>query len=341
MEYNPLWALSIFLILIGVLWWFFQPNKGWFWQLKKQSRINEKIIIEDILKQLYHFETSSQKVDMKTLIQVLNYSNHKLLEALNVMGIKHLISNDLNAIKLTESGREYALRIVRVHRLYEKYLAEKTGFHKTEWHEMADSMEHHLSHEEADLLADQLGHPQFDPHGDPIPTRSGQIAEILGTELHLLPIGTVGHITHIEDEPEVIYKQILAENIHIGSLIRVIESNPTRVVFESEGEIFKLAPVVAANLTITLLSAEGDTQQDIARLSSLQKSEKGKIIGFSKEIRGENRRRLLDLGFVKGAMVDLDLVNPLGDPNAYAIKGTSIALRKEQADKILIEKIES
>jgi DtxR family Mn-dependent transcriptional regulator len=339
MEYNPLWALTIFFLLIAILWWFFRPIKGWFWQLKNQSQINEKIIIEDVLKQIYHFETSGQKVDMKTLIQILNYSNHKLIEALNIMGIKHLITNNPNEIKLTESGREYALRIVRVHRLYEKYLAEKTGFHKTEWHDMADSMEHHLSHEEADLLAAKLGHPQFDPHGDPIPTRSGQIAEISGTELHLLPIGSVGHITHIEDEPEVIYKQILAENIHIGSFIRVIENNPTRVVFESEGELFRLAPVVAANLTITLLAAEEDTQQDITRLCSLQKSEQGKIIGFSKEIRGESRRRLLDLGFVKGAQVYLDLLNPLGDPNAYAIKGTSIALRKEQADKILIEKI--
>ena len=339
MEYNPLWALTIFFLLIAILWWFFRPIKGWFWQLKNQSQINEKIIIEDVLKQIYHFETSGQKVDMKTLIQILNYSNHKLMEALNIMGIKHLITNNPNEIKLTESGREYALRIVRVHRLYEKYLAEKTGFHKTEWHDMADSMEHHLSHEEADLLAAKLGHPQFDPHGDPIPTRSGQIAEISGTELHLLPIGSVGHITHIEDEPEVIYKQILAENIHIGSFIRVIENNPTRVVFESEGELFRLAPVVAANLTITLLAAEEDAQQDITRLSSLQKSEQGKIIGFSKEIRGESRRRLLDLGFVKGAQVYLDLLNPLGDPNAYAIKGTSIALRKEQADKILIEKI--
>lgn len=339
MEYNPIWALTIFFLLAGILWWFFQPGKGWFWHFKNQSQINEKIIIEDVLKQLYHFETSGQKVDMKTLIQVLNYSNHKLMEALNVMGVKHLITNNPNEIKLTESGREYALRIVRVHRLYEKYLAEKTGFHKTEWHEMADSMEHHLSHEEADILAAKLGHPQFDPHGDPIPTRSGQIAEISGTELHLLPIGSVGHITHIEDEPEVIYKQILAENIHIGSLIRVVETNPTRVVFESEGEIFKLAPVVAANLTITLLSPEENTQQDITRLSSLRQSEQGKIIGFSKEIRGENRRRLLDLGFVKGAQVNLELLNPLGDPNAYAIKGTAIALRKEQADKILIEKL--
>lgn len=339
MEYNPIWALTIFFLLAGILWKFFQPSKGWFWLLKNQSQINEKIIIEDVLKQLYHFETSGQKVDMKTLIQVLNYSNHRLMEALNVMGVKHLITNNPNEIKLTESGREYALRIVRVHRLYEKYLAEKTGFHKTEWHEMADSMEHHLSHEEADLLAAKLGHPQFDPHGDPIPTRSGQIAEISGTELHLLPIGSVGHITHIEDEPEVIYKQILAENIHIGSFIRVVETNPTRVVFESEGELFKLAPVVAANLTITLLSPEENTQQDITRLSSLRKSEQAKIIGFSKEIRGESRRRLLDLGFVKGAQVNLELLNPLGDPNAYAIKGTAIALRKEQADKILIEKL--
>ena len=56
------------------------------------------------------------------------------------------------------------------------------------------------------------------------------------------------------------------------------------------------------------------------------------------ESRGESRRRLLDLGFVKGSDISIDLMNPLGEPNAYLIKGTSIALRKDQAAKILIKK---
>ena len=54
--------------------------------------------------------------------------------------------------------------------------------------------------------------------------------------------------------------------------------------------------------------------------------------------RGDNRRRLLDLGFVKGTEISIDLMSPLRNPKAYLVKGTSIALRNNQASKILIQK---
>ncbi len=338
MAYNPITALILFFVFSALLYVLFRPVKGWFWIFKKNVSSNEKIIIEDILKQLYHFENSGNKVDMKTLVQVLDFNNNRIVEAIKKMTINDLIYFESDVLKLTESGREYALRIVRVHRLWERYLADRTGFSKTEWHDRAELMEHQLSHDETEKLAAHLGNPKYDPHGDPIPTKTGKIAKVKGVELPLLSVNTVGRITHIEDEPEVIYKQILAENIHIGSLLRVIENNTTRIVFESEGEEFKLAPIVAANLTVAPIEKEVVLEDNIARLSGLKENETAKIIGISKESRGESRRRLLDLGFVKGADITIDLLNPLGEPHAYLIKGTSIALRKNQAAKILIKK---
>lgn len=338
MAYNPITALILFFVFSALLYVLFRPIKGWFWIFKKNVSSNEKIIIEDILKQLYHFENSGNKVDMKTLVQVLDFNNNRIVEAVKKMTINDLIYFESDVLKLTESGREYALRIVRVHRLWERYLADRTGFSKTEWHDRAELMEHQLSHDETEKLAAHLGNPKYDPHGDPIPTKTGKIAKVKGVELPLLSVNTVGRITHIEDEPEVIYKQILAENIHIGSLLRVIENNTTRIVFESEGEEFKLAPIVAANLTVAPIEKEVVLEDNIARLSGLKENETAKIIGISKESRGESRRRLLDLGFVKGADITIDLLNPLGEPHAYLIKGTSIALRKNQAAKILIKK---
>lgn len=336
--YNPITALITFFVIAIVLFFFFRPTKGWFWIIKKNIRSNEKVIIEDILKQLYHFENSGNKVDMKTLVQVLDFNHSRILDAINKMTINDLIFFESDVLKLTETGREYALRIVRVHRLWERFLADKTGFSKEEWHDRAELMEHQLTHDDAEKLAARLGNPKFDPHGDPIPTKTGKMAQVKGIELPLLPVNTVGRITHIEDEPEVIYKQILAENIHIGSLLRVIENNSTRIVFQSEGEEFKLAPIVAANLTVAPIEKEIVIEDNIARLSSLQEHETAKIIGISRESRGESRRRLLDLGFVKGTEISIDLMNPLGEPNAYLVKGTSIALRKNQAAKILIKK---
>ena len=151
-------------------------------------------------------------------------------------------------------------------------------------------------------------------------------------------MNSVGRIVHIEDEPDVIYKQILAENIHIGSQLRVVENNKQRVVFYAEGEEFKLAPVVAANITVAVLKKEESLQEDIMRLKKKKKDEEAYILGISKESRGERRRRLLDLGFVKGTKISIDLTSPMQDPTAYVVKGTSIALRKDQASRILIKK---
>jgi len=336
--YSPTYALLIFLFFSVLIYLLFRPIKGWFWIIKNNLKTNEKTIIEDVLKQLYHYENSGKGVDINTLTSVLKFNNSVIIDVINKMAVNELIQFEGDILKLTNSGRDYALRIVRVHRLWEKYLAEKTGFDKEEWHERAEEMEHKLDHEETNLLATQLGNPMYDPHGDPIPTRKGEVAKVNGIALSSLAVDCLGKITHIEDEPDVIYKQILAENIHIGSQIRVVENNLQRVVFYAEGEEFKLAPIVAANITVSILKKDVVIEDNMVRLSSLKENETAKIAGISKECRGDNRRRLLDLGFVKGTEISIDLLSPLQNPKAYLVKGTSIALRNDQASKILIQK---
>lgn len=336
--YNPLNALLIFIALSILIYFLFRPAKGWFWIIKDNYRTNEKIVIEDILKLLFHNENSGKILNTNNLTQILNFNNSLIIKSIEKMTTNNLILLDGEQLKLKPLGREYALRIIRMHRLWEKFLAEKTGYDKSEWHGRAEQKEHELNTEETNLLASKLGNPQFDPHGDPIPSKTGEMQTVNGVPLTTLAVNTIGKIIHIEDEPEIIYKQILAENIHIGSHIRVLENNNTRVSFFSEGEEFKLAPIVAGNLTISTLKKDSINEENLARLSNLKENETAIIIGISKESRGENRRRLLDLGFVKGATVSIDLINPLGEPNAYLIKGTAIALRNNQASKILIKK---
>jgi DtxR family Mn-dependent transcriptional regulator len=300
---------------------------------------NDKTIMEDILKFLYHNQTSNNSITTTDLTNTLNFPNSSIIESLNKMMDNELIKLEKDSYKLTSNGNEYALQIIRAHRLWEKYLSEKTGFHKKEWHERAEKKEHELNQTEINSLSNLLGNPKFDPHGDPIPTKKGKIVSKRGVVLSSMEENAIGKIIHIEDEPDIIYKQILAENIHLYSVIRVIENNNTRVVFHSEGEQFVLAPIVAGNITVSILEKNEKQEENIERLSSLKLDEYAEIIGMSKECRGESRRRLLDLGFVKGATVGIDLLNPLGDPKAYLIKGTSIALRKDQAAKILIKKM--
>jgi len=337
-SYDPKYALLVFIGAVIVLYVLFRPVKGWFWIILNNYRIDEKTVIEDILKYLFHNENSNNTVYTKDLLKALKFKDALLIKVIDKMLANELVFFEKDSLKLTDSGRNYAIKIVRLHRLWESYLAEKTGYGRDEWHNIAEKKEHELNEEAGEKLSESLGHPIFDPHGDPIPTITGKIANVEGVPLSTLPVNTIGQIIHIDDKPEIVFRQILAENIHIGSQIRVIESNPTRIVFYSEGEEFKIAPIIAGNITILIHDESEKLLENVARLSSLKKGEKAKVVGLSKESRGDSRRRLLDLGFVRGADVEIDLINPLGEPTAYKIKGATIALRNSQAVKILIEK---
>ncbi|MBK9229766.1 MAG: hypothetical protein IPO15_02505 [Anaerolineae bacterium] len=65
--------------------------------------------------------------------------------------------------------------MVRAHRLWERYLADETGYQPLAWHELADQMEHRLTPAAANALAATLGNPTYDPHGDPIPSAEGDV----------------------------------------------------------------------------------------------------------------------------------------------------------------------
>lgn len=335
---QPIVALGIFLGLGLLIFMIFRPEKGWFWILKSSNQNQQKIVIEDILKLLYHSENQDKILNINDITHTLKEPDAVLLQAIQEMSKHGLVSLEADQVRLTESGSDYALRMVRAHRLWEKFLAEKTGYDEKDWHHIAEKKEHELTDKDTDYIAAVLGNPQFDPHGDPIPTKSGKVAHIDGIALSEMELNSIARIVHIKDKPDIIYKQILAENIHIGSQVRVVEKDADRIVFHSEGEAFKLAPIIAANITVKVLKKESISEENIARLSMLEQNETAQIIGISKEMRGESRRRLLDLGFVKGASVSIDLLNPLGDPKAFLIKGTSIALRQNQASKILIKR---
>lgn len=329
-------ALISFVIVCFLVWLFFRPNKGWYYDIIRLRSNDDRTIAEDILKFLYHDQETEGYTDIETIEEEFDISKSKLEKIIEDLEAHHLIINHRGLLELTPDGNNYALRIIRVHRLYEKYLAERTGYDETDWHDKAEIMEHKLTEYETNQLALDLGMPVLDPHGDPIPDKYGEVRNHVSKPLTALPIDHRGRVVHIEDEPLAIYQQILAEKIHVGSQILMIENTPQRVVFHSAGEEIVMAPLIAKNITITEVDKEELDLHDVIRLSALQPNENAEIIKINSNIRGLSRRRLLDLGFVKGSKVSVDLKNPLGDPTAYRIKEAAIALRENMADNILI-----
>lgn len=90
----------------------------------------------------------------------------------------------------------------------------------------------------------------------------------------------------------------------------------------------------------TTITTEQSRETLVVPLSSLRTGTRAQIIQLSSTCKGAERKRLLDLGFVPETIIEVAMVSPSGDPTAYRIRGTQIALRKEQAGFVLVQQID-
>lgn len=93
-------------------------------------------------------------------------------------------------------------------------------------------------------------------------------------------------------------------------------------------------PTLAQNMQRDELSTEA--AEAATPLSALRPGAQARVLRLAPECTGVERRRLLDLGFVPGTLVEVEMVSPSGDPTAYRLRGTQIALRREQSRLIFV-----
>lgn len=323
---------------IGVLIFIlvFYPNKGIIAVWKKSNYANKKVLIEDALKYLYNCEYNNSTCSLNGIAGNLSISADEATDIISRLESMGLVSAKKDELNLTSDGRSYALRVIRVHRLWEKYLADETSVAENEWHQKAEEIEHTLTLAQADQLAAQIGNPVFDPHGDPIPSASGDLPKKEGKALSEMKAGEFANIIHVEDEPHAIYSQILAEGLYPGMQIRMMEVSDKRLKFVANGEECILSPLIAKNITVGVVKFEKQVEGKFKTLSSLKIGETGTILGIAKALRGQQRRRLMDLGIVPGTKIEAELESLTGDPVAYRVRGTTVALRKKQTEKIYL-----
>lgn len=338
---DPLYALIIGIIFLFLIISLFKPNGGLVSKLLKIKRDTHKELLEDILKYLYNSEISNRDITIKKLSDELNLSVDQTEKLINQTVNMKLVSKLNDNLVLTTEGKTYALRIIRVHRLWEKYLAENTSVNETEWHNIAERKEHELDKDETNQLAAILGNPLLDPHGDPIPNELGDLPGSNGISLDELNDGEFGRIIHIEDEPKESYAQLIAMGLYPGMQIRILDKSYDKISIAADGDECKLAYQLAKNITVIPLSEKEIIYDSFISLSSIKEGETAEVIALSKALRGQQRRRLLDLGIVPGSKITAQLKSLNGDPTAYEIRGATIALRKKQSDYIFIKKIES
>ena len=324
------------LLIMALIFW---PKYGLIARLSRVRMMNQRVQMEDSLKYLFDCEYRNVTCSMNSLAGHLNITAEHVTRLLDRLGSMGLITIKDRNISLTDTGRSYSLRVIRVHRIWESYLADETGVAQTDWHLEADRLEHEVTPEDAEKMAAQMGHPVFDPHGDPIPTVEGQLPAPRGKALNLLSEGEIARIIHIEDEPKSIYEQLVVLGLYPGMQVYVTDVDESRITFAADGEERVLTPLFASQITVEKLAGKEPVTRKYDLLSSLGIGEKAEVAGISPNCRGQQRRRLMDLGIVPGSLISAEMKSASGDPVGYRVMGTTIGIRRQQAELIFINKL--
>lgn len=128
--------------------------------------------VQDYVKAIYILTEEDKPANTKELAARLGNSLPAVSKMLRLLAERGWVDHTpYYGARLTSQGEEMALEVIRHHRLIERYLMEHLGFEEHEVHEQAERLEHHISEEFEDRIADLMGHPETCPHGKPIPPK--------------------------------------------------------------------------------------------------------------------------------------------------------------------------
>ena len=329
------WILTFVIVLVIT----FLPRYGLLALFVNWQTAHQRELVEDALKHLLDREQAGRNASPESLAGTLNLARVKVMDLIADMESQGLLETQGAQLHLTTEGTSWAMHIVRAHRLWERYLVDEARMPLNKIHEEAQKREHSFTDAQLDELDAALGHPTRDPHGDPIPSRDGRMPAVEITPLTAWQAEGPARIVHIEDEPAIAFDQILAAGLRLGQTIRIIERTPQRIVL-SDGETeYPLAPTVAANVGVSPLSSTEIAKASAIPLADLTQNQKGEIVQLDDAVQGFTRRRFLDLGLTPGTTIYPELGNFFGDPRAYRVRGTLIALRKDQAAQIWVKPV--
>lgn len=177
---------------------------------------------ENYLKTIYHLQMQHDTVATNAVAQALATSAASVTDMMKKLHAKGLLHyKKYHGFSLSAEGRKAALFIIRRHRLWEAFLAQKLQFAWDEVHEIAEELEH-ISHKKLiERLDAFLGYPQFDPHGDPIPDGKGRLQHSDARKLSEVAVPFAGTISMVALQTKALLEELAARQLQVGTAIEV------------------------------------------------------------------------------------------------------------------------
>lgn len=212
--------------------------------------------VEDYLKTIFALEEEQGgAVTTSRLAERLGLSPSSVSGMVRKLADQQLLHHRKYAgVTLTDAGRTAALRMVRRHRLIELFLVTHVGYRWDEVHDEAETLEHAVSDRLIERLDAALGHPRFDPHGDPIPGADGALPALDARRLDELEPGNSGALLRVDDRDPAVLRHLTRLGIELGQPLEVTEVLPFDGGFRvraEDGVLHQLPSLVARALWIS------------------------------------------------------------------------------------------
>lgn len=177
---------------------------------------------ENYIKTIFHLQNEDGNVTTNELAGLLKAKPASITDMMKKLKSRKLVHYQrYRGFRLTTEGNKIALGIIRRHRLWEFFLAEKLKFNWDEVHEVAEHLEHVSSKKLVDKLDEYLDFPKFDPHGDPIPDEHGKMENIKQTCLSDWPLNKKAIVCQVMNQSSSLLELIHYNKINIGTRLVV------------------------------------------------------------------------------------------------------------------------
>ena len=210
---------------------------------------------ENYLKAIYKISSPERKpASTNAISRAMETSAASVTDMIKRLSDKGLINYEkYKGVTLTVDGYRIATTLIRNHRIWEVFLFDKLNFTWDEVHEVAEQLEHIKSDTLVDRLDEFLGHPKFDPHGDPIPDAEGNFTYRTQIILSDLQSGEMGVIVGVQEHSAAFLQYLDRMNLVLGTQVTLLEKfefDESISVRVNEGAPFSLSSKVAKNLFV-------------------------------------------------------------------------------------------
>jgi DtxR family Mn-dependent transcriptional regulator len=183
--------------------------------------------VEDYLKAIYQLTEAGDPASTTDLAAGLGVAAPSVSGMLKRLSDQGLVDHEpYRGAALTRLGRREALRVIRRHRVIESYLVDRLGYTWDTVHAEAERLEHAASDDLVERLSAALGHPAFDPHGDPIPGADGRLAPRVTTALTDVADGATVRIARVDADDSDRLRWLAAEGLTPGTTVQVVSRQP-------------------------------------------------------------------------------------------------------------------